>query len=341
MPSTRMSINNDSDKENTMDMEDVVMNNTNNSKEHSQNSRLKKYENIIGSNIYDPDQDKNEKRWLRKEYRSLIEETEEYLRPDSDGLEKNIAKANELYEKVKNTHEATLDSRLLVLSSDLGLQKARRMRLDNNCFDTEDYISKVVGRLKVRNADNEDYYDWKKIGKLAAQSTLRVPTTGFILGPLSIEQKERQKTVRRVLEKHEKDLKTPVELKENDIRRQENETTRNVRMIYDVLGESQPINFFNFIINPHSFGQTVENIFYLSFLVRDGKVSIDDDSGQPILRFDQETIGDGNRYGHLEGELSSQVYGINESVIPTRESNQVGNDGKCLRRRMETKIINK
>nr|CAG8634861.1 12363_t:CDS:2 [Entrophospora candida] len=310
MPSTRMSINNDSDKENTMDMEDVVMNNTNNSKEHSQNSRLKKYENIIGSNIYDPDQDKNEKRWLRKEYRSLIEETEEYLRPDSDGLEKNIAKANELYEKVKNTHEATLDSRLLVLSSDLGLQKARRMRLDNNCFDTEDYISKVVGRLKVRNADNEDYYDWKKIGKLAAQSTLRVPTTGFILGPLSIEQKERQKTVRRVLEKHEKDLKTPVELKENDIRRQENETTRNVRMIYDVLGEN-------------------------------GKVSIDDDSGQPILRFDQETIGDGNRYGHLEGELSSQVYGINESVIPTRESNQVGNDGKCLRRRMETKIINK
>lgn len=76
MPSTRMSTNNDSDKENTMDMEDVVMNNTSNSKEHSQNSRLKKYESIIGSNIYDPDQDKREKRWLRKEYRSLIEETE-------------------------------------------------------------------------------------------------------------------------------------------------------------------------------------------------------------------------------------------------------------------------
>jgi len=32
------------------------------------------------------------------------------------------------------------------------------------------------------------------------------------LGPLSIEQKERQKTVRKVLEKHEKDLKTPVEV---------------------------------------------------------------------------------------------------------------------------------
>ncbi|CAJ0909073.1 18487_t:CDS:2 [Entrophospora sp. SA101] len=273
MPSTRMSINNDSDKENTMDMEDVVMNNTNNSKEHSQNSRLKKYENIIGSNIYDPDQDKNEKRWLRKEYRSLIEETEEYLRPDSDGLEKNIAKANELYEKVKNTHEATLDSRLLVLSSDLGLQKARRMRLDNNCFDTEDYISKVVGRLKVRNADNEDYYDWKKIGKLAAQSTLRVPTTGFILGPLSIEQKERQKTVRRVLEKHEKDLKTPVE-------------NINIRVIAALCEPPTSDDYAQGLIKK-----------------------------QLVMEIDMDTWKD-----------IIEVYGINESVIPTRESNQVGND---------------
>jgi hypothetical protein len=54
-------------------------------------------------------------------------------------------------------------------------------------------------------------------------------------------------------------------------------------MIFDVLGEKQPINFFEFIINPESFGQTVENLFYLSFLIRDGKVNIDDESGQPIL----------------------------------------------------------
>ncbi len=54
-------------------------------------------------------------------------------------------------------------------------------------------------------------------------------------------------------------------------------------MIFDILGEKQPINFFEFIINPESFGQTVENLFYLSFLVRDGKVNIDDESGQPIL----------------------------------------------------------
>ena len=32
--------------------------------------------------------------------------------------------------------------------------------------------------------------------------------------------------------------------------------------------ELTPVSLFNFIINPNSFGQTIENLFHLSFLVR-------------------------------------------------------------------------
>lgn len=45
------------------------------------------------------------------------------------------------------------------------------------------------------------------------------------------------------------------------------------------------VGFFNFIVNPRSFGQTVENLFYVSFLIRDGSVGIGEDSDHlPTLR---------------------------------------------------------
>jgi hypothetical protein len=48
--------------------------------------------------------------------------------------------------------------------------------------------------------------------------------------------------------------------------------------------ESGGMNLFRFCINPHSFGQSVENLFYVSFLVRDGSIAVESDSrGLPYL----------------------------------------------------------
>lgn len=44
------------------------------------------------------------------------------------------------------------------------------------------------------------------------------------------------------------------------------------------------VNLLDFAINPHDFGQTVENLFYVSFLVREGAAKIiKDDEGLPLL----------------------------------------------------------
>jgi len=46
---------------------------------------------------------------------------------------------------------------------------------------------------------------------------------------------------------------------------------------------TQGIPYLKFIINPDSFSQTVENMFYFSFLVREQKVAleVDDDADSP------------------------------------------------------------
>ena len=45
------------------------------------------------------------------------------------------------------------------------------------------------------------------------------------------------------------------------------------------------VNMFRLVINPHSFGQSVENLFYLSFLIRDGMVELmfDNETREPII----------------------------------------------------------
>ena len=48
--------------------------------------------------------------------------------------------------------------------------------------------------------------------------------------------------------------------------------------------DAEAINIFKLVINPDDFAQSVENIFYLSFLIRDGKVAFEtDEEGEPVV----------------------------------------------------------
>jgi hypothetical protein len=85
---------------------------------------------------------------------------------------------------VKNPHEATLDARVLVMTCNLGVQRARRMKLDNNSFDIDSYISKLITFMGGRQMDNDSderlELNWEAVGKLASRITNRVPTSDFM-----------------------------------------------------------------------------------------------------------------------------------------------------------------
>lgn len=52
---------------------------------------------------------------------------------------------------------------------------------------------------------------------------------------------------------------------------------------YKVTETGAP-SLFEYVINPHSFGQTVENLFYVSFLIKEGNAGIvKDRHGLPTL----------------------------------------------------------
>jgi hypothetical protein len=96
---------------------------------------------------------------------------------------------------VKGPQEATLDSHLLLMASNMGAQKARSMKSGSGAFDIDDFVSKLVmfmgGQKSLEDAlpddsDLEDIndisstLDWDRIGRKALAKSRRVPAMGFM-----------------------------------------------------------------------------------------------------------------------------------------------------------------
>ncbi|KAI1392079.1 uncharacterized protein F4822DRAFT_389577, partial [Hypoxylon trugodes] len=168
--------------------------------------------------------------------------------------------------------------------------------------------------------DEGDMFNWEHLGRFACLPNIRRPaTTGFLLGPLSAEVKKR-KVVKRSAPFRPNNLREtrPEVLDAEAVQRTEKTDltaicSKILQRLKQVQNEAQDavedavnngaseedaqrlmdrcglrdtggIDLLKFVVNPHSFGQTVENMFYVSFLIRDGRIKIDfDENKLPTL----------------------------------------------------------
>jgi non-structural maintenance of chromosomes element 4 len=183
---------------------------------------------------YDPLQPREKTRDTMQEYRRLIQETTgiaissdpltiesraELLKAGNNGIKNTIEQADEIFERdgkvlcrvgliiVRTTSVANLDSKLMVMTSDLAKVKARNMKLGDAAFNVDEFVTKLVSYMGGRHhndtqRERDDSMDWAGLGRMALGICRRPPTIGFMLGPLSVEKKER-KAVRRQAERRE------------------------------------------------------------------------------------------------------------------------------------------
>lgn len=96
---------------------------------------------------------------------------------------------------VKGPQEATLDSHLLLMATNVGAQKARAMKSGSGSFDIDDFVSKLLKFLKddhlpedvfSEDSDAEESndpitpLDWDRIGRKAMAKSRRIPVMGFM-----------------------------------------------------------------------------------------------------------------------------------------------------------------
>ncbi len=301
--------------------------------------------------VYDPDQPLAERRKVQKSFRELLrdvtENSEEYLQSGSHGLYDTIIKANELTKQVRQTTEATIDSRLLVSTTDLSYRKTLRLTQGSlsQGVDVDELVSKCITFMRQERGnpgqgeeeeeedntatqqrrrrensngidDSEDrdgdMMNWGHLGRFACLPHSRRPAlSGLLLGPLSVDRKVRRVTKRSAPFRPNNLAETRPEIlnidnlakKENDLTAicgkifqqlqniQEQVQEAVAEAIQDEMSDEEKIDIMHkhglrrtggidlmrFVVNPKSFGQTVENIFYVSFLIRDGRIEIEYD----------------------------------------------------------------
>lgn len=282
-------------------------------------------------------------------YSRAADSRSEWMKPNSTGLANAIRQADSLFAGVKQTSDATIDSRLLVSAGDLTYKKTNEMVFGDSTvgIDVDEFVSKCItfmrngpvtryegaltatqgGRRRRTAGDDEDVEDdegdalnWEHLGAHACfPSNLRPAVPGFLLGPLSVQKRARTQKPRRTAEQRKAptEVTRPEELQAEDIEHNENSNLTNIcrnirtrlsdittagRKAVEQLNEDTTeeeylecirknkleddgnVSLLKFALNPRSFGQTVENLFYVSFLIREGSVSIGKDSnGLPTL----------------------------------------------------------
>ena len=183
----------------------------------------------------------------------------------------------------------------------------------NTGTDTDNLISDQNDRLKQhqirrRYLSQFDRYDrftqfnWFKMGMLYESLSKNPSSVDHFLGPLLIEKKVRAPMARRAARFAEVGrLSTADKVTVNDLTTNQDKTTPElVRRCYKKLlkkvGKDNSVSLFQCVVDPNSFAKTVENLFYISFLIKDGRLILekDLDRGIPMLKI-KETAKDADK----------------------------------------------
>ncbi|CAF1050594.1 unnamed protein product [Rotaria magnacalcarata] len=306
------------------------------------------------SQIIATDEDTETRLQVRLDYRKFIDELNTnrqlYTSPDNDALERKIDQVDEAFAKVKMPREGVLDASTLRTISNLASIRIRAVdeagSLDR-AYDFARKCEKILSKL-VGNA-NEFYEIFGNFHHIVPSSSMmngRLPTKLFTNEYLE-KQKQRAKPVRQqklTQEELEKSRTRPEEVKEFNSELGE-QTIKQIMHIKRCLVErykatdSSPADYFEFVIDPKSFAKTVENMFHVSFLIKEGFVNLfQDEVNLPALEptdkalnrtpmSASQTENSPERANQMimsitmdEWEQLIEVYGITEAQIPHKNN---------------------
>jgi len=226
----------------------------------------------------------------------LVETREkELVDPKNTLFDKVVKNANESFQYVDTIKNGTKDAKLMADLSKLLTDQVKQVGASNQTITTT-----LLSNCLARAFKNDGDVDYAKVGFQARVFFRAIPSFDSMLGSAAIKPPPKKEKVKR--EKVKIDNSAPVEKPkllqkraeggdaaeaeaeddESNLFKLHPKLQSELTSLLDQAGGGE-VNMFDVVVDPQSFTQTVENVFALSFLVKDTKVRMDVKDDVPVV----------------------------------------------------------
>mmetsp|Transcript_39816 Transcript_39816/g.88514 ORF Transcript_39816/g.88514 Transcript_39816/m.88514 type:complete len:333 (-) Transcript_39816:1185-2183(-) len=239
-----------------------------------------------------PTQTDKDRRVIRANYRNLqttvVQDKAKLSAADgASELQRLLEKANELHKNVEKPREHAEDAKVMVGLTELGFESAKQLAQKQTGRSVMDFIRAL--RTNYVHTTDPQYdgmedpgaFSWHELGTHAAEYFRPAPGVSCMLGPMDAQPKVR-KVAQRQAKRPLGEVVRPQEL-DSIVEENKQETDRHMEEMFEILTELKQVAVSDLVCNHKSFGQTVENLFTLSFLVRDQRVYLYHDAALGLM----------------------------------------------------------